>query len=177
MNPIALVRRIMLALVPLAPLALAGCAATHPPHPLEGRPAPDFTLTDLTGRSVSLSAQRGKPVLLAFWAPGCPPCRAEAPHLTTLSNKYKDQGLVVLAAHAWSKRESEDTVREYVTEHKLGHTILLNGADVAYEQYQVVGIPTVFWIDRNGKIAGYHLGFEPDDVDDLDTMARKMLEP
>jgi thiol-disulfide isomerase/thioredoxin len=169
--------RIALALLWVPAVFAIGCSEAHPTHPLNGRPAPDFTLTDLSGRSVALSALRGKPVLLAFWAPGCPPCRAEAPHLTALDNKYKDQGLVVLAAHAWSKRETEATVRDYVAENKLGHTILLNGADVAYEQYQVVGIPTVFWIDRNGKIVGYHLGFEPEDVDGLDAMARKMLEP
>ncbi len=61
-----------------------------------GKAAPDFTLKDLTGKTVKLSSLRGKVVLLNFWATWCGPCVAEMPHLEKLHREYKDRDVVIL---------------------------------------------------------------------------------
>src|SRR6056297_1909138 len=60
---------------------------------LVGNPAPDFTLTDMQGRSVSLSDYRGQVVLVNFWATWCPPCREEMPSMETLYREQRTAGL------------------------------------------------------------------------------------
>jgi thiol-disulfide isomerase/thioredoxin len=66
-----------------------------------GYRAPDFTLPDLSGQSVSLSSLRGKPVLLNFWASWCPPCRQEIPELQEFHQIYSDQ--IVLLGVNWGE--------------------------------------------------------------------------
>jgi len=72
-----------------ARLALAELAALDTSY--------DFALPDLSGKPVKLSEQRGKVVLLNFWATWCGPCRKELPMVNKLANEYRDQGLVILA--------------------------------------------------------------------------------
>ena len=69
----------------------------HPPPRLARFPAPDFTLSTLSGAPIRLSELRGKVVLLNFWATWCVPCRTEMPSLEALYQRYKDRGLEVLA--------------------------------------------------------------------------------
>ena len=64
--------------------------------PLMGKPAPEFTLEDLSGKKVSLASYKGKAVLINFWATWCAPCKIETPWLIELRNKYAAQGFEVL---------------------------------------------------------------------------------
>lgn len=81
-----------------------------PAAPAVGHPAPDFTLTTVTGETFTLSALRGKPVVLNFWATWCPPCRAELPELQAASGRYADQVVIVGVNQA----EPADAVRGFV---------------------------------------------------------------
>jgi thiol-disulfide isomerase/thioredoxin len=65
--------------------------------------APDFTLRTMEGPNLRLKEQRGKVVLVNFWATWCGPCRQEMPHLERLHRKYKSTGLVLLINHVVSK--------------------------------------------------------------------------
>src|SRR5579863_7939310 len=62
-----------------------------------GQPAPALVAQELNGQTFDLAAQRGKVVIVNFWATWCPPCRKEMPDLQALYDKYKDQGFVVLS--------------------------------------------------------------------------------
>ena len=68
--------------------------------PLQGKPAPPFSLEDLTGKKLSLADYKGKAVLINFWATWCAPCKIETPWLIELRNQYAAQGFEVLAISA-----------------------------------------------------------------------------
>ena len=108
----------------------------------------DFTLTDLQGKAWHLQDLRGKVVLVNFWATWCPPCRKEMPDLETLFNKFKDQGLVVLAI----SDEEAAKVTPFIAERKISYPILLDPGRKVNETFQVEGIPKSFVYDRGGKL-------------------------
>lgn len=118
-----------------------------------GMTAPDFTLEDLDGRSVSLSDFRGQVVLLNFWASWCLPCRISMPGLKELHNRYKDQGLVTVGV---SLDRTGEAAADYLAEHGYGHIIALweslSAAQEVSRAYGIAGIPHTFLIDREGII-------------------------
>ena len=108
----------------------------------------DFTLIDLQGKSWHLQDLRGKVVLVNFWATWCPPCRKEMPDLQALYDKFKDQGLVVLAI----SDEEAAKVAPFIAERKIGYPVLLDPGRKVNESFVVEGIPKSFVYDRNGKM-------------------------
>ncbi len=108
----------------------------------------DFTLAELDGKEWTLKEQRGKVVLLNFWATWCPPCRKEMPDLETLYRQFKDQGLVILAI----SDEDQGKVRPFVAEQKVSYPILLDPGRKVNKLFQIEGIPKTFVYDRNGKL-------------------------
>src|ERR1700681_893348 len=108
----------------------------------------DFTLTELGGKTWTLKEQRGKVVVLNFWATWCPPCRKEMPDLETLYQQFKDQGLVILAI----SDEDAGKVRPFIAEQKVTYPILLDPGRKVNELFQIEGIPKTFVYDRSGKL-------------------------
>jgi peroxiredoxin len=108
----------------------------------------DFTLTDLQGKAWTLKDLRGKVVLVNFWATWCPPCRKEMPDLETLYNRFKDQGLVILAI----SDEDAGKVKPFIAERNVTYPILLDPGRKVNELFQIEGIPKSFIYDRNGKL-------------------------
>lgn len=118
------------------------------------RPAPDFTLTDLDGNRVSLSQFSGQPVVVNFWATWCPPCKIEIPHLIEAYEREQDD-VVFLAV---SVDEPASVVRRFAEENGMPFTILLDDGGSVAEDYGVKGIPTTFFISRDGQIAVRYVG-------------------
>ena len=108
----------------------------------------DFTLTDLQGKTWTLSELRGKVVLVNFWATWCPPCRKEMPDLEALYNRFKDQGLVILAI----SDEEAEKVQPFITERKITYPVMLDPGRKVNELFQVEGIPKSFVYNREGKL-------------------------
>ena len=108
----------------------------------------DFSLTDLQGKTWALSQLRGKVVLVNFWATWCPPCRKEMPDLQTLYDRFKDQGLVILAI----SDEDTDKVKPFVTERNVTYPILLDTGRKVNALFQIEGIPKSFVYDRKGAL-------------------------
>ena len=108
----------------------------------------DFTLVDQQGKVWTLRNLRGNVVLVNFWATWCPPCRKEMPDLETLYNRFKDQGLVILAI----SDEDAGKVRPFVAARNVTYPILLDPGRKVNALFQIEGIPKSFVYDRHGKL-------------------------
>jgi peroxiredoxin len=117
--------------------------------------APDFTLKDLSGKNVKLSALKGRVVLVEFWATWCPPCRTSIPALEKLHRAYAAKGLTILAVSM--DEGSWDDVRAFAKEEKMTYTVL-QGTEEVSSQYAVRMIPATFLVDRQGTIQNRYLG-------------------
>ncbi|MBI5710965.1 MAG: TlpA family protein disulfide reductase [Candidatus Eisenbacteria bacterium] len=137
-------------------------APGQPPRPdLTGEKAPNFTLTDLKGRTHSLAAYRGRIVVLDFWATWCKPCRIEMPRIQKLYSELKAKGLVVLGVNVG---ESATQVRPFIAKNGYTFPILLDTRSEVAEKYQADAIPTLVVIDRDGMIKAYFQGVREEDV-------------
>ena len=112
------------------------------------KPAPDFTLTDITGREHKLSDYRGKDVLLVFWATWCGPCRMEIPHLIELRKTVGEDKLAMLAI----SNEKPDLVKKFVTNQKINYTVLLDEGTMPTPFNLIDAIPCSFFIEPEGRI-------------------------
>ena len=141
-------------------LLLAGCPAgsQSPSAAQVGKQAPDFTLQNLDGQSVSLSDFLGKPVLLNFWATWCPPCRHEMPYLQEVYEEWSGKGLVVLAINMG---ESPFDVKTFTEAYNLSIPALVDVAGNAAHEYNIMSIPTSFFIDSDGIIKQKIIGAFP----------------
>lgn len=138
------------------PGAAAGRAtATPAPAPIIGAPAPDFTLTDLAGQTVTLSAYRGQVVLLNFWATWCGPCQAEMPALQQQYAAFKDKGLALVAVNAGEPRAD---VENFVRAAALTFPVLLDPRGPVNDLYRINALPTTFIINREGVITHLRVG-------------------
>jgi outer membrane lipoprotein-sorting protein/peroxiredoxin len=122
---------------------------------LSGKDAADFKFNSLDGKEFSLQSLRGKVVLLDFWATWCGPCRKDLPALEKIYSEFRDRGLVMLGMNVGEDRE---TVSKFLAANKLSYPIVLAGQTEMLESYSVIAFPTVVLIDREGKIALYHVG-------------------
>ena len=132
------------------------------------RHAADFTLQDMSGKSITLSDYKGKVVVLEFWATWCPPCRASVPGLEKLHTTFKDKGVAVLAVSV--DQGGWDEVRSFIASNGITYTVLKGTDDVAAE-YQVRSIPMLLVIDKQGNIAKRYLGMGYDDELEKDIKA------
>jgi peroxiredoxin len=136
------------------------CKKSVSPPAVDKDKAPDFTLSDLQKNKITLSALRGKVVLVEFWATWCPPCRDMIPELNAVYTKYKDRGVVILGVSMDRGGDIPSSVRSFAKEHAIAYPVLLDDSDAA-SLYEVAGIPALFIVDKSGKVAGKHTGFVP----------------
>jgi peroxiredoxin len=120
-----------------------------------GVKAGDFTLTDLNGSSVSLSALKGKNVYINFWTTWCPWCVSELPEINQIAKDYKDQNLVVLTIDSG---EDNKTVQDFISKNNYEFTVLLDTDNTVSRQYGISSIPVSIFIDKDGNIVQKRIG-------------------
>ena len=134
-----------------------GAPLSSSPSPREGFFAPDFTLDTLQGEQVKLSSLRGKVIVVNFWTTWCPPCRAETPALERSYEAYKDLDVVILGVNL-TDQDSLKEVESFVHEFGLTYPILLDRDGAVGLLYQLSGLPTTFFINREGIIRTVVIG-------------------
>ncbi len=141
---------------------IAGCSSPSTTSaPVEGTQvggrAPDFTLPDLEGQSVSLSDFRGSPVFINFWASWCGPCEAEMPYIQEIYEGWtgKPPSVSILAINIG---ESAATVEGFMERLGLSFPVLLDASQDVTLKYNVRAYPTSFFIDKNGIIQALRIG-------------------
>jgi peroxiredoxin len=113
-----------------------------------GRPAPDFTLTDLDGKPHRLSDYRGRDVIVVFWATWCGPCKLQIPHWKELRSSLSRDKLAILAI----SNEQASLVKGTATEQGINYTVLLNPGTLPAPYSEVKFIPSSLFIGADGNI-------------------------
>ena len=129
-------------------------------------------LTDLDGRVVKVADFAGRPLWIVFWASWCIPCREELPDLKAAFSAHADDGLAVLAIDF---EESTDVVRAFATQNGLDYIVGLDPRGAVLDRYSGWGLPTHYFVDRDGVIRGRYFG--PLSRDLMERQLRVILAP
>jgi peroxiredoxin len=118
--------------------------------------APDFTLKSAAGGNLRLSEQRGRVVLVNFWATWCGPCKVEMPHLNRLYEKYRSAGFVLLGVNV-----DDDPKAAVALAARLGVTfpVLFDAGKLVSKLYLLDSMPFTVLIDRDGRVRRLHRGY------------------
>jgi thiol-disulfide isomerase/thioredoxin len=149
-------------------LSLAACRSTEVAEPEDGSgekvtvrllkepvDVPEFTVTDINGKTTSSAEWRGKVVLVNFWATWCGPCRVEIPDLIALQQKYPDQ-LVVLGI---SEDEGDiPLVKKFAAERNINYPLVMATPELRKLFPEVMALPTTFVLDRDGQLVQKTVG-------------------
>ncbi len=144
-----------------------------------GATAPDFAIKDVAGTPYRLADEKGKRnVLLVFWSIFCEPCRAEMPAVQKLYDKYKDRGLDVVAI-ALDGEPLKSSIVGFVKQEGYTFRVLIDELDAqemfkVADPYGVAGTPTVYLLDRAGKVTLAVAGRMKED--DLEKAVRSVLK-
>jgi thiol-disulfide isomerase/thioredoxin len=162
-------------------LALAGVGASaHAAAPFmtpvePARAAPSFTLKDIDGKTHTLAGYRGKVVLVNFWATWCPPCRAEMPSIEKLYTSMKGKPFVVLAL---DQGESVDNLFAFMGQLSPSPTfpVLLDAKSRTAHAFGVMGIPSTYLIDKQGRIVAQAIGGRDYDSAAMRTLLDRLMK-
>ena len=146
---------------------LSGCSLQHPleganqSQATAGKPAPDFTGTDLEGKPISLHDFRGHPVILNFWASWCGPCRAEQPGLSAVARSFESKGLRVVGV---TVRDNLDQAKIFRDEFHVSYPSVFDQAARLGYAFQVDAPPSSVFIDATGVVQYKETGGVGEDV-------------
>jgi len=137
-----------------------------------GKPAPDFTLELLNGKSFQLSRQKGKVVVLDFWATWCGPCIQAMPQVDRVVNEFKEHGVQLVAVNL---QEAPDKIQKTLERLELDPAVVLDIDGVVAGRYAATAIPQTVIVDREGKVARLFVGGGSGFIDQLRTALQSIV--
>ena len=138
---------------------------------LLGKPAPAFTLEDLSGKKVSLASYKGKALVINFWATWCAPCKLETPWLVELRDKYAAQGFEVLGVSAddidrgdpQKLSDEKRAIGRFVQQMHIPYPVLIDADSISRPYGGLDDLPTSFFVDRDGTVISAQVGLTSKD--------------
>lgn len=138
---------------------------------LLGKPAPAFTLENLSGKKVSLASYKGKALVINFWATWCAPCKLETPWLVELRNKYAAQGFEVLGVSAddidrgdpQKLSDEKQAIARFVQETHIPYPVLIDADSISRPYGGLDDLPTSIFVDRDGTVIAAQVGLTSED--------------
>jgi len=121
---------------------------------------------------INLKDFKGELVLIDFFTKSCYPCIMALPGLQALHEKYKSKGLNIIGINIYDKKE--DGIIAFITKKGVTYPILLGGKDVGLN-YNVSGIPSIYLIDKNGKIIFSYVGYDKETEETLENIIKEIL--
>lgn len=122
--------------------------------PVVGEEIPELVLENLNGEAIDIAGLFGKPLIINFWATWCPPCKEEMPLLQDFS-QANQESISVIGINAM---ELKTVVKEYVQANEITFTILLDNDGQGQETYRILGLPTTYFVDKDGILRAQHIG-------------------
>jgi cytochrome c biogenesis protein CcmG/thiol:disulfide interchange protein DsbE len=147
------------------------CASGFAQEPSTPKIAPSFRLVTIEGKQIDLSEQRGKVVLLDFWATWCVPCQTEVPRFVAFQNQFAKDGFQMIGI---SMDDSPEPVKKFCSKFKVNYPVAMGTEELAKTYGGVLGLPLTFLIGRDGRIVKQYDGSA--DLDAMEREIRKLLE-
>lgn len=163
-------RRSLMGLVLLAAAAATGTARARVAAQAA---APDFTLRQIDGPSLRLGEQRGRVVMVNFWATWCGPCRVELPQLAKLHDRYRGSGFVLLGVNI---DEDPNAARTLAGKLGLKFPVLLDTDKKVVAAYDLNAMPATVLIDKDGRVRHLHRGYREGVEQTYEQQVRELLK-
>ena len=141
------------------PFLLCACGENGDDGSATRRRAPDFALKALDGGTLRLDDLRGKVVLVNFFATWCSPCRQEVPDFIRLRKQFVDEGFEIVGIGL--DMEGAAVLEPFVRHFRIPYPVVIGTREVVTEYGGIEGVPTTFFVDREGFIAGRVIGLVP----------------
>jgi len=155
-----------------APKTNTEARSTASTYDTEPSPAPDMALETLAGEDLNLADQKGKVVLVNFWATWCAPCRKEIPDLIELHSSMESEGLMVVGIAL--DEEGRSVVEPYAEKMDINYPIVIDTSRSVESQFEsMYGLPTTYVVNPDGNVVKRVLGIFP--VDEMKPELQDML--
>ena len=149
----------------------------YPAHKLsEAAAAPDLAAGDwINSEPLKLKDLRGRVVLIDFWTFGCYNCRNTLPFIRRWDNRYRDKGLTVVGVHSpeFDYERKVENLRREVASLEIQYPVVSDNDYQTWDAYNVSAWPTIFLIDKQGRVRWMHVG--EGDYDEAERLIQKLL--
>jgi thiol-disulfide isomerase/thioredoxin len=142
----------------------------------ESATAPELAAGDwINSEPLKLKDLRGRVVLIEFWTFGCYNCRNTLPHITDWDNRYREKGLTVIGVHSpeFAEERIVENLRRQVDSLGIGYPVVSDNDFQTWNAYKVEAWPTVFLLDKQGRIRWMRVG--EGDYDEAERLIQKLL--